>query len=364
MPVKVLFEENCIINNKHYFSELGDKCLVVTGKSSAKLSGALDDIRNALASEGVSYEIFDEIMENPTFEILDKARNLYKDKGIDFVIGIGGGSPLDAAKMIAVLLKMEIGQVRDLLQEGDYRALPVVAVPTTSGTGSETTPYSIITDIEVDYKVTCKAKVFPKIAMIDVKYFMTMPNSVTKSTAIDALCHLSEGYLVVNSNLYSDELALSGLKYFQKAMKDLEDNSFTKEMHENLIHASTIAGMVISHSGTGIPHGMGYYLTMEDQVYHGKATGLFLASLVDLHLKRSPRSEKADRLLKILGFKDVEEFRHYILKVVGGHKINKELILDYAKAMSLNKRKLGAHDFEITYDDMLNAFLESLNIGC
>lgn len=361
MPTKVIFEENVVSNYGENFTGFGKKCLIVTGKTSAIKSGALQDLTNIFDQVNIKYDVFDEIMENPTVEIIGKAANKYRESGIDFVVGIGGGSPVDACKMIGVLLLNKEMTARDLITRGNVDSLPIIAIPTTSGTGSETTPYSIMTDHVSGNKLTGAPKIFPKVSLLDVKYFMTMPESVIKSTSVDALSHLSEGFLIKNSNIYSDQLAISGLKFFVKAMDDLKNGNYTKEMHTNLIHASTIAGMVISHSGTGIPHGMGYNLTYNHQVYHGKATALFLPSMVEMHItKDHPIKEKGFEYLKIMGMKTTGELRDYIQSVVGTFSISKEDFDKYVLKESENKRKLGAHTFEITYDDMKKAFKESL----
>ena len=364
MPTKVIFDNDVITNYREDFKKFGKKCLVVTGKSSAIKSGALNDLTKAFEAVGIEYEIFNEIMENPTVEIIQKAGELYKDKEIDFVVGIGGGSPLDACKMIGVLLLNKDMTARDLLSKGDLESVPVIAIPTTSGTGSETTPYSIITDHESGSKITGGPRIFPKLSLLDVKYFMTMPKNVILSTSVDALSHLSEGFLIKNSNLYSDELAKSGLKFFVKAMEDLKNNNFTKEMHTNLIHASTIAGMVISHTGTGIPHGMGYHLTYDHHVYHGKATALFLPSMVEMHINKDHSLKaKGYEYLEIMGVTSTSELRDYIHDVVGTFEISGEDFDRYVLAESNNKRKLDAHTYEITYEDMKKAFKESLIIS-
>ncbi len=362
MPTKVIFEEGCLDTYQEQFTALGQKALIVTGKSSAKKSGALKDLTEVFHRCGIDYEVFDRIMENPTVEILEEAYGLFKDSGIEFVIGIGGGSPLDASKMISVMLAEKLEDGRVLFENKSFKSLPVIAIPTTSGTGSETTPYSIITDHGIGNKVTCKARVFPMLALLDVRYFMTMPEAITRSTAIDALSHLVEGYLVKNANLYSDQLALAGLGFFRDALPDLLAGDFSKGMHENLIHASTLAGMVISHSGTGIPHGMGYHLTYNHGEKHGKATGLFLASMLKLHTDRSPRKLKGQKVLDLLGLEDVQAFRRLILDIVGPFTIDEEDLLEYAKIMTGNKRKLQSHDFDISYEDMEWAFRYSLQV--
>ena len=363
MPTKIIFEEKCLFTYKDEFKSLGKKCLIVTGRSSARKSGALSDLLEVFKEIDIDAFVFDEIMENPTFEILQKAKNEFRDSGIDFVVGIGGGSPLDASKMIGVLLENPAIDARDLISTEGLSSKPIIAIPTTSGTGSETTPYSIITDHKAQKKLSCMPKIFPQIAFLDTRYYMTMPDSVIRSTAVDALCHLTEGYLIKKSNCYSDEIAMSGLKFFVNAMNALRSGKFTKEMHENLIHASTFAGIVISHTGTGIPHGFGYHLTYNHGVPHGKATALFLGSMVEMHIsKHHKHIDKGYKLLEIIGFKTPLELRQFIFDIVGPYTISNEDFELYTELEFKNKRKLKSHDFEINREDIRKAFKESLII--
>ena len=144
-------------------------------------------------------------------------------------------------------------------------------------------------------------------------------------------------------------------------MDDLKNGNYTREMHINLIHASTIAGMVISHTGTGIPHGMGYHLTYYHHVYHGKATALFLPSMVEMHItKEHVLKEKGFTYLEMMGMTSTQELRDYIWDVVGTFDIGQEDFDKYVLSESENKRKLEAHTFDITYEDIKKAFKESL----
>jgi len=268
---------------------------------------------------------------------------------------------LDGCKMIGVLLENPTIDVRNLIFTDGLLSKPIIAIPTTSGSGSEATPYSIITDHKTQTKLACMPRIFPKIAFLDTRYYITMPDSVIRSTAVDALCHLVEGFLVKKSNCYSDEIAMSGLKFFVAAMNTLKGGNFTKKMHENLIHASTFGGIVISHTGTGIPHGFGYHLTYNHGVYHGKATALFLGSMVEMHISKQHKNfNKGYELLKILGFETPLELRQFIIDIVGSYTIRNEAFEVYTEFES--KRKLKNHDFEITKEDIKKAFKESLII--
>ncbi len=146
MPVKLYTEENCVFKHKKELAALGKRAFLITSRSSSRKNGSLQDVEEALHTEGISTVIFDEIEENPSIETVMKAREQGLEAGVDFVVGIGGGSPMDAAKAIALMIRHFKEGSSYLYQAGsDSSALPVAAVPTTCGTGSETTPYAILT---------------------------------------------------------------------------------------------------------------------------------------------------------------------------------------------------------------------------
>jgi alcohol dehydrogenase class IV len=143
LPTTIYHEDNCIKNNNTIFSKCGKKAIIITGRYSAKACGALDDITSVLEEQGISYIIFNEVENNPSIETIERASISAKKFGADFVIGIGGGSPIDAAKAIAVLTANEMTG-EELFNNNFENVLPIIAVPTTAGTGTEVTPYSVL----------------------------------------------------------------------------------------------------------------------------------------------------------------------------------------------------------------------------
>ena len=144
MPAELIFGTGVIRKNTHKL-KLGEKALIVTGKNSARLSGALDDVLFALEQEDTEYCIFDKVVNNPTLENVSAGAVFGKTNGADFVIAIGGGSPMDAAKAIAALMTNDVEPIELIGNIPKNKSMPIIAIPTTSGTGSEVTPYSVLT---------------------------------------------------------------------------------------------------------------------------------------------------------------------------------------------------------------------------
>lgn len=323
MPTKVIMGKDCIEQNVDMFSDFGKNALIVTGKKSAKLSGALRDICNVLAKKQITYTIFDEVFSNPTINIVRKGAEKAKNKNVEFVIGIGGGSPLDAAKAIAILINNDLSD-EDLFSSSELNnVLPLIAVPITAGTGSEVTPFAIITDSSTEKKKSIRSdKIFPKIAFLDEKYTHSLSTEITINTALDGLSHAIEGYLAKKSIMPSDLIAEECLKIYGLVLPELIQNNINKGMRELLLYASMLAGQVISQTGTTVVHAMGYYLTTHKKIDHGRANALIISEF--LEFAKNEQIEKVNRIYMLMNLRNHELFVELINQLLG----EKETITD------------------------------------
>ncbi len=281
MTTKIITGKDCVVNNSDIFASFGKKCIIVTGKSSAVKCGALSDVTKALEQNSIEYVIYDGIEQNPTFESCKKAAEIAESSSCEFVIGIGGGSPLDAAKAVAVLaLSSHFGE-KELFSACFDKALPIIAVGTTAGTGSEVTHVSVITDSNGNKKSFRHPLVFPKVSFGDAKYTMTLSDSFTRSTAIDALSHCVESYFNKTANDISRTFALRGCEILLKKMKaPLSKDALSFEDREEIYCASIYGGLAISVTGTAFPHAMGYFLSERKGIAHGNACGIYLEEFI------------------------------------------------------------------------------------
>jgi len=355
MPTKIIEGKNLLQQEKAIFAEIGKFPLIVTGQHSAKMSGALEDVVNVLAQEGKIYTLFDQVEENPSIETIIAGAK--KGRGCDCVIGIGGGSPIDAAKAIALLMNNTLEEAEKVLLEvHEKEALPLIVIPTTAGTGTETTPYAILTNHKEATKVNFKAKVFPKYALMDVRYFMSMPRQVRNVTCIDAMTHLIESYMSGRSNHYSAYMALEGLRLWGTVKEKLFEESISEGIMTVFMHASTLAGMAIAQTGTSLPHGMGYPLTYHHGIAHGKANGLLMAAYLD----HCQDTQRVTRLLAALGFLKLDDFDQYIEKLLGRLAIDEEAIINYSEGMMQNTGKLKNHPDPVTIEDIMEIYKKSI----
>ncbi|NLB88357.1 MAG: iron-containing alcohol dehydrogenase [Syntrophomonadaceae bacterium] len=318
VPTKVFYGDDVIKNNASTLKGLGEKAMIVTGQGgSAKRNGSLGDMTEALESMNIKWELFNAIEANPSIDTIHKGAEFAKKHGVDFVIGIGGGSPLDAAKAIAVLAVNDISD-EDLFALKFDDVLPIVAVPTTAGTGSEVTPYSIITYPAIRSKKSIFGdKLFPQVSFLDPKYTLDLPLHITIDTAVDAYAHVLEGYLSPRHTLLSDLLAKEALGILGAELRHLAaDKPLAYENRNNLLYGSMLAGMVISHTATSIPHALSYSLTYFKDIPHGRANGMVIPEYIKFNLKNSD-DPRIMEVIKYSGFEDVDSFIATMRKLSG-----------------------------------------------
>ena len=356
MPTKIIKGYNSVKDNAELFKKMGNKAIIVCGKNSAKLCGALDDCLSVLEGNGQEYVIFNEIMPNPTIDIVYKGAEVVKNEKADFVIAIGGGSPMDSAKSIAVLAVEDVKR-ENIFKGGFKKALPMIHIPTTAGTGSEVTPYSILTNDAVQSKMTMSSPVmFPDYALLDGKYMENLPYDITVNTVVDALSHSVEGMLSKKSTAFSDMAARRSIEMIAAHFDDLLIGEFDLATRQDFLEASALGGIVISQTGTTVVHTMGYSFTYFMGTDHGRANGLTLAHFLKLGLKHCP--ERIEEILTYLGMLSVDEFIGYLDNLLKPtERLTEDEIKKYTDiTMNLAAKKLGGCMIQVTEADIADLY--------
>lgn len=283
MPTKLITGENCIIQNSYLLKPFGKRCFIVTSGSAAKKSGALADIETALKNEGISYIIHDTVAQNPLLTDAYEAGRRAKAENAEFIIGIGGGSPLDASKAVAAYAANDI-ELMDVYGELAHRPLPIVAVGTTAGTGSEVTPYAVMTIPDGTKRSIVKESIYPALSFGDAKYTATLPLSFTVSTALDALAHALEAYFNTTANSLTDLFAIEGMRVLVPALKELtqltETDPISTDLRDRLYYASILCGVALAECGTAYCHALGYFLSEQHGYPHGIACAVYLPGFI------------------------------------------------------------------------------------
>lgn len=357
MPTEFYFGKGCIEKNKEAMLRLGSNALIVTGKNSSKRNGSLQTITKTLEKLKIKYHIFDDVEENPSLETIEKAADLGKNFMVDFVIGIGGGSPLDASKAIAVFIKNPNINKSNIFSGVTLESLPVVAVPTTSGTGSEVTPYSIVTVHSEETKKNLGQNIFPTVAYLDSTFTNELPYDITVATSVDAFTHLVEAYLNTNASLISDMLTEKGFQLFKDCFESLVNKDLSESFREKVMLASTIGGMAIAQVGTSLPHGMGYALTYYKNLPHGLANGVLTIE----YLRCFKDQSKINKMLAILNLKNLDDLKTIFDKLF---RINMKLTEEEVKLFSIkfteNKAKLKNHPEDVDINVIEEIYRKSL----
>ncbi|WP_295055642.1 iron-containing alcohol dehydrogenase family protein [uncultured Fibrobacter sp.] len=376
VPTDIYVEKDCVKNHAKEMLDVGKRALIVTGHSSAKANGSLNDVTEVLNNGGVAYQIFDEVEENPSTDTVGKGAQIARNFNADFIIGIGGGSAIDAAKAMALLI-VNPGLNADDLHKTPSHPLdhaPVVAVPTTCGTGSEATPVAIITNHKINLKKSIPHRIFPMLALVDGKYLASAQKQLIVNTAVDALSHMVESILNVKSNMLNRMCPEYGLKLWGEckealiasvaanntAAQNTSQNAapIDASLYEKLMYTSTIAGMSIAMTSTAVPHGMSYDLTLSKGTPHGPAVGYFLAAYVEICHKKV--SNDVEKVLSLLGLQSVEEFAEMLHKLIGTCSVTRELRDKFVAAMKTNHSKLDLVPGGITPEEVEYIYDKSL----
>lgn len=296
MPVNILGGSSPLQNNKNVFSELGKKCLIVTGASSAKKSGALDDLLEIFNELNIEYEIFDEITENPLTADCCAGGIVARKTGANFVVGIGGGSPLDASKAVCVYATNP-HIVNDDIYTAEVKnpPLPLALIGTTAGTGSEVSGVSVLTRQNGRKQSVSGKNYYAKYVFADAKYTYSMPYTTTVSTALDALAHAIESMFSPRADFLTQKIALIAAEMIYPILEKLsQSNDLPTEVDRNALYfASLYAGFALNKGGTGFPHGMGYALTEDYNVPHGLACAVFIPTYLKEAEKSKPELHEA-----------------------------------------------------------------------
>ena len=295
MPVKIVSGVGCVIENSGLFA-LGKHALIVTGRHSAVKSGALSDAAAALERCGASYTVYSEIGENPLLSVCFGGGQKARECGADFVIGIGGGSAMDAAKAVAAFAANPDIAAEQLFSDSLKPSLPLIEIPTTAGTGSEANWVSVISLDGKSKKKSFKSPYsFARYAFVDPRYTYSLSYGYTVSTALDAYCHCIESYLSPKSTGITRMMAAEGAAGIWSVLKGIsEESGVSEKQREILINSSCLAGIAINGTGTGFPHPLGYNLTMYKGIPHGRACAVFTGEYIAYNL----RSAEGKRLLE------------------------------------------------------------------
>lgn len=265
------------------------KPLIVTDKMMVKL-GYIRDITSHLSTNHIEFDVFDETVPEPTVGSIMAGVKMVADGNYDAVVAVGGGSPIDSAKAIAVLGKYG-GEMRDYKfpRVVSEPGLPIIAIPTTAGTGSEVTRFTIITDETCDEKMLCVGTGFmPVAALIDYNLTLSLPPRTTADTGIDALTHAIEAYVSKKASQYSDSQAISAMKLIGPNLRTAFHDGHNQQAREAMMLGSTLAGIAFSNASVALVHGMSRPIGAFFHVPHGLSNAMLLPAVTAYSISAAP----------------------------------------------------------------------------
>lgn len=315
VPKDIVFGENAL----EYLSTLeGKKAALVTGGSSMKRFGFLDEAKANLEKAGMEVSIVDGVEPNPSVETVIRGGKEMAEFGPDWIIAIGGGSALDAAKIMWVFYEYPDSKFEDLVA-GKFPKLrkkaKFIAIPSTSGTASEITAFSVITDTEnhikyplVSYEIT------PDIALLDPALPAKMPAHITANTGMDVMTHAIEAFVSTNATSYTDPMAVESIKLVYDNLPLAYEKADHMVARNHMHNASTLAGMAFTNSSLGLVHSLAHKIGGELGITHGLANAILLPYIVEYNKKAT---DKFSYLEKTLGKADIVESLKELNKKVG-----------------------------------------------
>ncbi|MDR3552524.1 MAG: iron-containing alcohol dehydrogenase [Clostridia bacterium] len=337
MPSRVISGEDCVRKHAQELASLGSRCLIVTSAGSARASGALEDVTATLRRQKIEYALFDQVGQNPLVSVCCEAGTQARGFGADFIIGIGGGSALDAAKAAAVFATNPGLLPEEIFRGFAKAALPICLVGTTAGTGSEVTSIAVLTIDSRNFKKSISSPhCFARLVFADPRYTHSCPRDITVSTALDTMCHAIEGYYSARANDAARAFALTAVGLVWPHLRKLrEDPQMMPDStgREALYYGSLWAGLTINLAGTCFPHAAGYALTSGHGILHGRACAVLLPAFVRRNAPADPALTA--RLFAALGC-GVEEFCDDIASLTGLEdlRLTSEQCEAYARGLS------------------------------
>jgi alcohol dehydrogenase class IV len=275
-PTEILFGAGRIAEVADTAARFGRRCLLVTEPAFPAIAAVHDKVREALKRAGIAFAHFDGVVPNPTTDVVAAGARKARDLEADVVLGVGGGSSMDTAKAIAVEAVHD-GSCWDYLffrpAQPTERTLPVVAVTTTSGTGSQVTQVAVVTNpAERNKSALYHSRLFPKACIVDPELMLTVPPRVTAATGFDVVAHAFESYIHPGGSAYTDLMALEAMRIAAEALPEAVGNGAGLAARTRMAWADTLAGLCIAGAGVTLPHGIGMAMSgLYPRVAHGEA---------------------------------------------------------------------------------------------
>ena len=318
-----------------------EKVMVITDKGLVG-TGMVQKITDLIQAEGIPFLLYDEIEGNPKDYNVEACANKAREESVDTLLAFGGGSPIDAAKAVAVLAKQG-GTVRSYEGKGKIKddCLPLLTIPTTAGTGSEVTFSSVITDTTQKFKFTIKSTaIAARTAIIDPELTVSVPPHITAATGIDALTHAIEGYTAICTEPIAEAVGLYAVAYIAGSIVEAVQNGSNLEARDNMMMGSLLAGLSFSHADVASVHCMAEALGSIYDAPHGMCNAILLPYVMEYNL---PAAEhKYAKIARAMGIEEADDYKAAKKGIEHIRNLSKEIGLPGIKSLNVHP-----DDFEV-----------------
>ncbi len=375
LPPEIIYGAGAVENTGAATRKLkGNKALIVTDEVMVN-TGLVEKVIRGLENSGLGYSIYDQVSMEPTIEFVEEGLGVYKQNECDCIVAVGGGSPIDAAKAIAVMVNNP-GSIKDYMgiEKIKYKGAPLMAVPTTAGTGSEATRVTIITDTSTDTKMLLlSSHLTPDVAVVDPLLTLSKPKGLTAATGIDALTHAIEAYVSIKAQPLTDIYALSAIKLISGNLRQAWANGNNLEARENTMLGSLQAGIAFSNSSVALVHGMSRPIGANFHVAHGDSNAALLGEVMEFSVIGNPArfarialamgeniegltnleaAEKAVTAVKRL----ISDIKIPSLKELGVNRKELERLAPKMAADAINSGSPGNNPRQATEEEIINLY--------
>lgn len=293
-PTEIRFGRGRVAEIGQVVARFGKRCLIVTVPPFPEIEPVFDKVKDVLVEKGVEVAHFDEVVPNPTTDIVTHGAEVAGAHDADVVLGLGGGSSMDSAKAIAVEATHE-GTSWDYLYFRDTqpteKTLPVITITTTSGTGSHVTQVAVVTNPkEKNKSAIYNPRVYPKVSIVDPELMRTVPEHITASTGFDVFAHAFESFINPSGSAYTDLMALEAIRLVAEYLPSAVENGRDLEARTRMAWADTLAGLCIANSGVTLPHGIGMAVSgLYPHVMHGEALAVVYPAIMRFSHLHAPK---------------------------------------------------------------------------
>ncbi|MHA1400949.1 MAG: iron-containing alcohol dehydrogenase [Candidatus Heimdallarchaeaceae archaeon] len=351
-PVKILAGKKALENLPFEFDQFNVKRPLFLTDKGVRKAGLVNIVEKACSdSDIIIADIIDDIPPDSSTQVVNRIAQIYKDKKCDALVAIGGGSVIDTAKGVNILVSEDATDLMDFVGADVLKRplKPFFVIPTTAGTGSEVTLVAVIKDTDTDTKMAFTSKyLLPNVAILDPRMTLTLPPHITASTAMDALTHAIEAYTCLQKNPLSDAYAWKAIEFISNNLIDVVKDGNNVDKRLSLTIAATMAGIAFSNSMVGLVHSLGHATGAVCGVPHGVAMSIFLPHVLEHNLNKI-ENEVGELLLPLAGAdayaqtpKD-ERARNFILRI---KKLQEELYKLTKLPRTLNEANVSRDKFE------------------